>query len=363
MRATRRRGREGRRARPRSPQRLPAAARTRRAGRPAERPRADRHGRRRLLDARARRALRLVWTYAGGLARRRAAVARRHCSTSTASGASTDATEVYGLVGAPVGHSVSPAMHNAAFRATRLDAVYLPLPAADADDFVSASAARSALKGASVTIPFKVALFERSDEVYSVARRIGAINTIRVRGRTLARRATPTRAGSSSRFAGPDAARRAAGLGPGAGGAARAVAVALASAGAARHACTPAKPRRRPRTWRCCIGGRVGPWPPAPRQLGPARQLHADRHAPASAGRQPDRAGRSDGPAGVRPRLQPAGHAAAARRGGGRLPDDRRPRHARGAGAGAVPVVDRRPAAGRRDAGGRAQAAGGVHAR
>jgi 3-dehydroquinate dehydratase / shikimate dehydrogenase len=91
----------------------------------------------------------------------------------------TDTTQVYGLVGSPIAHSVSPAMHNASFAANQLDAVYLPLPAADADDFVTFAKAID-LRGASVTIPFKVSLFDRMDEVYPVARRIGAINTIRV---------------------------------------------------------------------------------------------------------------------------------------------------------------------------------------
>ena len=50
-------------------------------------------------------------------------------------------------------------MHNAAFRAARLDAVYLPLDAADVDDF-AAFAKAIGLVGASVTIPFKVPLYE-----------------------------------------------------------------------------------------------------------------------------------------------------------------------------------------------------------
>ncbi len=91
----------------------------------------------------------------------------------------TAATDIYGLVGLPVSHSVSPAMHNAAFAATRLDAVYLPLPAVSADDFVTFGRALG-VKGVSVTIPHKISLFERVDEVDAVARRIGAINTIRV---------------------------------------------------------------------------------------------------------------------------------------------------------------------------------------
>ena len=49
----------------------------------------------------------------------------------------TDTTAIYGIVGGSVAHSVSPAMHNAAFAAAGIDAVYLPLPAVDADDFLA----------------------------------------------------------------------------------------------------------------------------------------------------------------------------------------------------------------------------------
>jgi 3-dehydroquinate dehydratase / shikimate dehydrogenase len=90
----------------------------------------------------------------------------------------TAATAVYGVVGLPVRHSVSPAMHNAAFGSVGLDAVYLPLPAADADDFVTFGRALG-LRGASVTIPYKVALRERVDAVDPVACRVGAVNTLR----------------------------------------------------------------------------------------------------------------------------------------------------------------------------------------
>ena len=47
----------------------------------------------------------------------------------------TDATAIYGVVGSPLTHSASPAMHNAAFRAAGIDAVYLPLVASSDDDF------------------------------------------------------------------------------------------------------------------------------------------------------------------------------------------------------------------------------------
>ena len=77
-----------------------------------------------------------MWTYAG---------AERHVGQVSAATllhdyrfrTLGDSTDIYGLVGLPVSHSVSPAMHNAAFAAARLDAVYLPLPAVSAEDFVT----------------------------------------------------------------------------------------------------------------------------------------------------------------------------------------------------------------------------------
>jgi 3-dehydroquinate dehydratase/shikimate dehydrogenase len=171
----------------------------------------------------------------------------------------TESTDVYGLVGRPVAHSVSPAMHNAAFRHARLDCVYLPLPATDADDFVTFARAIG-LKGASITTPYKVDLFERVDEAYAVARRIGAINTIRiVDGRWLGGN---TDVGG---FLEPlhqrialDASRVSV---VGAGGAARAVTVALASSGAS--VTIHARDRERAAQVAMLIAGEVGPWPPA----------------------------------------------------------------------------------------------------
>ena len=69
---------------------------------------------------------------------------------------------LYGIVANPVGHSVSPAMHNAAHRADRRNAVYVPLQAVDAAD-VLAFAEAFDLRGASVTLPFKVDLLPHCD--------------------------------------------------------------------------------------------------------------------------------------------------------------------------------------------------------
>jgi 3-dehydroquinate dehydratase/shikimate dehydrogenase len=88
----------------------------------------------------------------------------------------TSGTPIYGVVGRPIGHSVSPAIHNAAFAAAGLDGVYVPLEAADDDDFLQFARAIE-LRGASITAPFKVTLAARvrlDDE----ARRAGALNTL-----------------------------------------------------------------------------------------------------------------------------------------------------------------------------------------
>ena len=90
------------------------------------------------------------------------------------------ATAVYGVVGNPVMHSLSPVMHNAGFRHFGIDAVYLPLLAKDATDFVAFARALG-LAGASITAPFKVRLMESVDELEPLAQRVGAINTLTVR--------------------------------------------------------------------------------------------------------------------------------------------------------------------------------------
>jgi 3-dehydroquinate dehydratase / shikimate dehydrogenase len=171
-----------------------------------------------------------------------------------------EATAIYGLVGAPIAHSVSPAMHNAALAAARINAVYLPFPAASADDFVRFGKALG-VQGVSVTVPFKVALFDAMDEVDAVARRVGAINTIRMLdGRWLGANTDVTAFLEPLRDRVPLAHTRASILG--AGGAARAVAIALASGGGpvrihARH-------RAQAEDVAALTSATAGPWPPEP---------------------------------------------------------------------------------------------------
>ena len=87
------------------------------------------------------------------------------------------ATRVYGLLGRPVVHSLSPAMHNAAFREVGLNAVYVAFPVTD---LASAVAGLRGLQipGVSVTIPFKEEIIPLLDELDPQAARIGAVNTV-----------------------------------------------------------------------------------------------------------------------------------------------------------------------------------------
>ncbi len=99
----------------------------------------------------------------------------------------TASTRLFGVFGRPIAHSVSPAIHNAAFAAAGFDGAYLPLEASDAADAV-AFAAAVGLSGASITSPFKVAMLALADEADGNARLCGAANTLLVdRGRRLVR--------------------------------------------------------------------------------------------------------------------------------------------------------------------------------
>ena len=86
---------------------------------------------------------------------------------------------VYGVVGSPIGQSLSPPMHEAAFRRLGIEAAYLPfaVPSAELTDFLVA-ARLSGVGGLNVTIPHKRAVLPLLDSLDDDARRIGAVNTI-----------------------------------------------------------------------------------------------------------------------------------------------------------------------------------------
>jgi shikimate dehydrogenase len=87
------------------------------------------------------------------------------------------ATQVYGIFGRPVAHTLSPAMYNAAFQALGLNAVYVPFAVQDLGRAVQGLRGLD-LAGVSVTIPFKEEIIPLLDEVEEQARRIRAVNTV-----------------------------------------------------------------------------------------------------------------------------------------------------------------------------------------
>ncbi len=94
-------------------------------------------------------------------------------------------TSVYGVIGDPVAHSLSPQMQNAGFAARRMNAVYVPFlvrrGARGLRDFLGAIGPLG-VKGFSVTIPHKEAILEFLDDCDPLAAEIGAVNTVVVRG-------------------------------------------------------------------------------------------------------------------------------------------------------------------------------------
>jgi shikimate dehydrogenase len=139
-------------------------------------------------------------------------------------------TLVHGIMGNPVSHSMSPAMHNAAFSECDLDGVYVPFPVTDVAHALAGFRALN-VRGVSVTIPHKKAVMEFVDKLDSVAKKIGAVNTLVNNGGKLtgyntdwigANRALETAVG----LAGKDV------VVLGAGGSARAIGFGLVEAGA-----------------------------------------------------------------------------------------------------------------------------------
>lgn len=90
---------------------------------------------------------------------------------------------VLGLVGHPLGHSLSPAIHEAALEAARLPGVYLPFDLESASlDVLLRAPDRLRLRGFNVTIPYKEAAAELMDELDGDAEALGAVNTVLLEG-------------------------------------------------------------------------------------------------------------------------------------------------------------------------------------
>ncbi len=87
-------------------------------------------------------------------------------------------TQFCGVIGNPVEHSLSPAIHNAAFQKLGINCVYLAWRVEAIGDAMRGLRALGNFRGASVTIPHKVSAIQFLDRVEPMARKIGAINTI-----------------------------------------------------------------------------------------------------------------------------------------------------------------------------------------
>jgi shikimate dehydrogenase len=91
----------------------------------------------------------------------------------------TGATRVVGIIGDPVGHSRSPAMHNAAFEALELDWVYVAFPVARGRGAAAVRAVTSlGLAGLNVTMPHKADAAAACDDLSPEATALGAVNTV-----------------------------------------------------------------------------------------------------------------------------------------------------------------------------------------
>jgi shikimate dehydrogenase len=86
-------------------------------------------------------------------------------------------TEIYGIIGNPVVHSLSPIMHNSAFEALGLNKVYVAFPATNAEKALAGCRALG-VHGLSVTIPHKETVLAHIDSIDPVAEKIGAVNTL-----------------------------------------------------------------------------------------------------------------------------------------------------------------------------------------
>jgi len=87
-------------------------------------------------------------------------------------------TEFCGVIGNPVSHSLSPAIHNAAFKEAGVNCVYLAWQVQSIGEAIKGLRALGNFRGASVTIPHKVSAMPFLDHIEPTAKAIGAINTI-----------------------------------------------------------------------------------------------------------------------------------------------------------------------------------------
>jgi 3-dehydroquinate dehydratase/shikimate dehydrogenase len=93
----------------------------------------------------------------------------------------TRRTRIYGVIGDPIGHSLSPLLHNTGYVARRIDAVFLPFLVRQLPDFLAAIS-EFGIRGFSVTLPHKQTILKHLRDCEPLAADIGAVNTVVVRG-------------------------------------------------------------------------------------------------------------------------------------------------------------------------------------
>jgi len=210
----------------------------------------------RLLPAR----FRSCWTYGGeGAAPGQIPVSRMHDLFRVRD--VRESTAVYGVAGSPIAHSASPAMHNAAYHAAGIDAIYVPVLATTVAEAAMVAEALG-FSGLSITAPLKAGWLDRDnvDSDDEPSRRLGVVNTLkRVGDRWSARNL------DIAGFLDPCDERGLvlggkSALVLGAGGAARAAAWALVQRGADVRLC--ARRADVAATVAADVGVRTTPWPP-----------------------------------------------------------------------------------------------------
>lgn len=91
-------------------------------------------------------------------------------------------TKYIGLLGYPLGHSVSPDMQNAAFESKNINNLYIPVEVKKEDlEHVVKAMPKMNFAGFNVTIPYKIEVMNYLDEIDDLARSIGAVNTVAIR--------------------------------------------------------------------------------------------------------------------------------------------------------------------------------------
>jgi 3-dehydroquinate dehydratase/shikimate dehydrogenase len=168
----------------------------------------------------------------------------------------TRTTRVYGVIGDPIGHSLSPLLHNTGFAARRVNAVYLPFLVHQLGDFLKAIP-EFGVRGFSITLPYKQAILKHLKECEPLAADIGAVNTVVVRQNGSLYGCNTDYVGVLRALQKKLCIRGSRALIFGAGGSARAAAFALSRAGAAVSIC--ARREKAAKELARVVGGEVIP--------------------------------------------------------------------------------------------------------